>query len=74
MAERCEQVNQGLGKIVKNNIVGGIAWGLGATIGVSIVLAIIGLIFRQINLIPVVGNFVASVVEFISENNPHLIK
>jgi hypothetical protein len=72
--EKHEQVNSGIGKIYKNNFVGGIAWGLGATVGVSIILAIIGLILKQVNVIPVVGNFVAGVVKFISENNPHLLK
>jgi ABC-type enterochelin transport system permease subunit len=74
MAQRHEQAQQGIGKIFKNNLLGGIAWGLGATIGVSIILAIAGLILKQVNLIPVVGNFVTNVVKFISENNPHLLK
>ncbi|OGH09658.1 MAG: hypothetical protein A2152_01035 [Candidatus Levybacteria bacterium RBG_16_35_6] len=74
MSERYEQVNKGMGHIFRNNFIGGIAWGLGATVGVAIILAVLTLILRQINLIPVVGNFVAGVVEFISENNPHLIK
>jgi len=74
MAERFEQVHGKMGNIFKNNFFGGIAWGLGATVGVTIILAIIGLILRQINLIPVVGNFVADVVKFILESDPHLLK
>jgi len=72
--EKHEQVHASIGRILRNNFIGGISWGLGATIGVSIILAIIGLILHQINLIPVIGKFVAGVVKFISENNPHLLK
>jgi len=74
MAQRYEQVSENIGKILKYNFVGGVVWGLGATIGVSIVLALIGLILHQINLIPVVGSFVTGVVKFILQNDPHLLK
>lgn len=74
MPEMYEQVNNKMGKILRNNFIGGVAWGLGATVGVAIILAIIGLILRQINLIPVVGSFVAAVVKFILESDPHLLK
>jgi hypothetical protein len=74
MPERHDEVNQKIGRIFKNNFIGGIAWGLGATIGATIILAFLTLIVRQINLIPVVGNFTANIIKFISENNPHLLK
>jgi hypothetical protein len=74
MAERFEKVNVNMStwKIIRNNIIGGVSWGLGATIGVAIILTVLSLILRQINLIPVVGTFVSDIVNFVSQNNPNL--
>lgn len=60
--------------IFLNNLLGGFAWGLGATIGLSVFLAIVGLIGKYIDLVPVVGNFVSKVLVFVLQNNPHLLK
>jgi hypothetical protein len=56
------------------NFLGGIAWGLGATFGVSFVIAFFGLILKQINLVPTVGTFASQVTTFVLQNNPHLLK
>ena len=56
------------------NFLGGIAWGLGATFGVSFVIAIFGLILKRMNLVPVVGTFASQVTSFVLQNNPHLLK
>ena len=74
MAARYHQVHEKLGIILKNNFIGGIAWGLGATIGASIVVALLGLILKNINLIPVVGNFVSQIIDFVLKNNQSLVK
>ena len=52
-------------QILIDNFLGGIAWGLGASIGVSIILAILGFIASKINLVPVVGIFVANIMDFV---------
>lgn len=72
--QKYEHVKRNLKDIAINNFVGGIVWGLGATIGVSVVLAILGFIFGQINLIPVVGDFVSKINEYVLQNNPQLLK
>lgn len=69
-----ERIHGKIKQIVVNNFVGGISWGLGATVGVSIVLAVFGLILSKINLIPFIGDFVSQVTSFVLQNNPHLLK
>ncbi|HSW96728.1 MAG TPA: DUF5665 domain-containing protein [Candidatus Saccharimonadales bacterium] len=59
-------------EILIDNFLGGIAWGLGASIGVSIILAILGFIASKINLVPVIGTFVANILDVVlktSHNN-----
>lgn len=51
-----EAVYRGRKQMIVNNFIGGIFWGLGATVGVSIILAILGLILSKINLIPFIGD------------------
>ncbi|MDO8658052.1 MAG: DUF5665 domain-containing protein [Candidatus Levybacteria bacterium] len=69
-----EAIHKNRKEIIINNFIGGIAWGLGATIGLSIVVGIFGIIFSNINLIPIVGNFVSQITSFVLQNNPNLIK
>lgn len=66
--EKYEEVKRDRKAIFINNLIGGIAWGLGATVGVSIVLAIFGIIIRQINFVPFIGNAVIEIMKFIQEN------
>ena len=61
-----------LHKILFDNFLGGIAWGLGVTIGAAIIIAFGGFILSQVNLIPVIGSFVAEVVKFVQQSNPNL--
>jgi hypothetical protein len=61
-------------EIIINNFLGGISWGLGATVGLALFFAILGLIAKNIDLVPVVGSFVSKVINFILATNPHLQK
>ncbi len=73
--EKYEQVSQRNRKqIFLNNFIGGIAWGLGATIGASILLAILGIVAGKINTVPLIGSFVSEVVVFVEENKSHFKK
>ena len=67
-----ERVEHPLKRILINNFLGGISWGLGVTVGLAVVLTIFGFIFRQINLIPIVGEFLTDIVSYVMQNNPHL--
>jgi len=72
--EKYETVHRPFKDIFFNNLLGGIAWGLGATVGASIVIAILSLILKNVNLVPFVGNFVSQITNYVLQNNPHLIK
>lgn len=72
MKEPVERVEDSLGKMLLRNLLGGIAWGVGVTIGATLLLAIIGYFISQANYVPVIGNFVNQIVEFVEDNNPQV--
>lgn len=57
-------------KIFVNNFIGGIAWGLGATIGITLILAVFGYTLRNIVFVPIIGEFVQDVSNFVIQNQP----
>ncbi len=61
-------------QIFVNNFIGGISWALGATIGLTLIVVVLGIVAKNINLVPFVGKFVADVIAFVLQNNPHLVK
>ncbi len=71
--ERYQQIEKKRKAIFTDNFIGGIAWALGATIGLSIIIALLSIILKNTNLIPYVGNFVAGVIEFVIQKNPNLL-
>jgi hypothetical protein len=71
--ERYEQVKTSKRQIFTNNFIGGIAWALGATVGLALIVGILTLILKNVNVIPVVGNFIADTIKFIISKNPNLL-
>jgi len=71
MSQPFEKSSQNLPmkKILWNNFMGGIAWGFGATVGISIIFAILGLLAKNINFVPIVGTFTSQVIDFVLQNN-----
>ena len=61
-------------KIILNNFIGGIAWAIGATVGLAIFFAIISIVAKNINFVPIVGSFISDVLNFILATNPNLQK
>jgi len=59
-------------EIVVNNFLGGISWGLGATVGLSLFFVLLGILAKEVNLVPVVGSFVSEVINYILATNPHV--
>jgi Na+-translocating ferredoxin:NAD+ oxidoreductase RnfA subunit len=59
-------------EIIFNNFLGGIAWALGATIGLSLIFIILGHLAKEVNLVPVVGSFVSQVINYILATNPNV--
>lgn len=64
-----ENVKKNLKEIIINNFIGGLSWALGATIGLSIILAILGFVGGRLNFVPMVGTFVAEVSSFVQQHN-----
>ena len=60
--------------IFLNNFLGGLAWGLGVTVGLSVIFVVLAVLGRYVDLVPVVGDFVAKVINFILQNEPHLVR
>ena len=64
--QKYEQVTMSRKDIIINNFLGGISWGLGATIGLAIVLALLGYIFSKFDTVPVVGEYVKAINMYIN--------
>ncbi len=65
-----EKIHRSKKEIFVNNFIGGIAWALGATVGI----AIIGFLITKVDLVPIVGNFITEVNEYILQKNPQMLK
>ena len=61
-----------LPEIIFNNFIGGMFWGIGATVGLALFFTILTLIAKNINLVPVIGSFVSDIINFILATNPNL--
>jgi hypothetical protein len=66
--DKYDHVKESKKEIFFNNVIGGIAWGIGATVGAALILAIAGIILSKVNTIPIVGNYVENILLYISEN------
>ena len=56
--------------IIVNNLIGGLAWAIGATVGLAIFFWLLSLIATNIDLVPIVGSFVSEIIDFILATNP----
>jgi hypothetical protein len=72
MVENHENIYKSRKRILADNFLGGIAWGLGVTIGLTVFFAVLAFIGRNIDLVPVVGEFVANVINYIVTNSGQL--
>jgi hypothetical protein len=72
MATRHDLVNRGKREIFMNNLIGGMAWAFGAIIGTALLLFILGLIAQNVNFIPIVGEFVSGIIDYVINTNQNL--
>ena len=70
--EQTEKVHRSLKQMLFHNFLGGIAWGLGVTVGLSLLLAFVALVIKEINLVPIVGQFMSDVLMYMVKSNPNL--
>jgi len=54
-------------RIFSKNFLAGLAWGLGATLGVVLVLSLLGYLLRLLGGLPIVGGFFARLIEATEE-------
>lgn len=59
-------------EIIWNNLLGGISWGIGATVGLALFFSILSLIAKNVDLVPIVGSFVSDIIDFILSTNPRV--
>ena len=50
-------------------MLGGIGWGIGVTLGTAALIILIGVVVSRIDWVPIVGNFLNSVIESATKNN-----
>jgi len=67
-----EQVRQNKKQLIINNFLGGIFWAVGVTIGLSVLIAILGFLSDYINFVPIIGSFVSDILDFVLSSNRKL--
>ena len=50
-------------KMILNNFLGGLFWGLGTVLGATVVVGLLILLLSKLNSIPVIGDFFSSVLQ-----------
>lgn len=72
MKEKYNQVNRSKKEIFFNNLIGGVAWGIGATIGLALIVSLLGLLAGFVDLVPIVGDFISEIINYLISKNPNL--
>lgn len=70
MGEKYENVTRSRKQIFANNFIGGLAWGIGGALGLALLFVILGFLVHYVNLVPIVGNFVLQVIDFVIAKQP----
>lgn len=65
--DKYEQVKASKKSIITNNLLGGVAWGIGATVGATMLLAILGFILSKFDTAPFVGDYVSQVARYVDK-------
>jgi hypothetical protein len=68
--ERASKLSQT--EIIVSNFIGGLSWALGATVGLALIFTILGIIAKNVNVVPVIGTFVSEIINFVLSHNPNL--
>lgn len=71
--QRSEEVKRPFKQMAMNNFVGGVMWAIGVLVGGTIVVALLGFVLGKVNLIPVIGDFLSQITDYV-QNNSRLVK
>lgn len=52
-------------RMVLNNFLGGLFWGLGTVIGATLVVGLVIIILGQLNSVPIIGDFFSDILQSI---------
>ena len=55
------------GKVILNNLLGGLAWGFGTVLGATVVVGIVIFILSKLNTIPIIGDFFSNILQGIQQ-------
>lgn len=72
MAEKHEHVHRGKKELFLNNFIGGIGWSFGAILGTALLLGLLSLIAKNVDLVPVIGEFVSNIIDYILQTNRNI--
>jgi len=69
-AEKYNKIYRSLPRMLLNNFLGGIAWSLGTFFGAAVVVGIIVFLLSKINVIPIIGSWVAQIAQDATSRMP----
>jgi hypothetical protein len=66
LAQEISRLAMSRKRIIINNFLGGLAWGLGTAIGATVVFALLGYLISVLGGIPFIGSLIAQIIEQIN--------
>jgi hypothetical protein len=67
--EKSENIYRSRKKMLFDNFLGGIVWSIGVWVGTTIVIALVVYLLSKVNYIPVIGDFVANIINYVFTKN-----
>ena len=56
-------------KVILNNFLGGLAWGLGTVLGATVVVAVLIILLSKLHSIPFIGDLIGNILQSIQSQN-----
>ena len=72
MAQKHDLVTQNRKTIFLNNLIGGVGWSFGAILGTALLLGLLTLIAKNVNLVPIIGDFISNLIDYILTTNRNI--